>query len=104
MLSHHDSKKGITPSNKDKQVKKSTQRDKRRYAEQLAEEAEAEAVYKITGKLRGDHNTNQDIPVKASDGTNITAEMLKAEEQVTPEILSKAYGKVSPSQMNGEQD
>ena len=59
MLSHHDSRKGITSSNKDKQVKKSTQRDKTRYAEQLAEEAEAavqrkdlKTVYKITRKLK----------------------------------------------------
>ena len=55
----------------DKQVKKSARRDKRRYAEELAEEAEAavqrkdlKTVYKITRKLRGDHNTNQDMQLK----------------------------------------
>ena len=66
MLSHHDSRKGITPSNKDKQVKKS----RGGIAEQLAEDSLQDHRKAIEG-------TKQDIPVKASDGTNITEERAK---------------------------
>ena len=43
---------------------------------------------------------------KAPGVDGVCPEMLKVEEQVAPEFLgkSKAYGKVSPPQMNGEQD
>ena len=95
----------------------------------IAEEAEAavakegpeDSVNKITRKLRRDHNTNQDIPVKhlmeqtslkkgqinldkwkeqaikklkngkAPGADGVCPEMLKAEEQVTPEILREIF-------------
>lgn len=69
---------------KDRQVKTSARRDKRQYTEKLADEAEAAAerkdmktVYMITKKLRGDRGQNQDLPLKASDGTLITEEQAK---------------------------
>ena len=71
---------------KDREVKTSARRDKRRYVEKLAEEAERAAemkdmktVYMTTRKLRGDRGYNQDIPVKAEDGTPITEELAKLE-------------------------
>lgn len=36
-------------------------------------------VYQITKKLRGDHGPNQDLPVKAEDGSAITEEKAKLE-------------------------
>ncbi|KAK3515953.1 hypothetical protein QTP86_004679, partial [Hemibagrus guttatus] len=69
---------------KDREVKTSTRRDKRRHIEQLAEDAERAAeqkdmktVYMTTKKLRGDRGQNQDIPVRAKDGTPITEEYAK---------------------------
>ncbi|KAK3517624.1 hypothetical protein QTP70_013436 [Hemibagrus guttatus] len=71
---------------KDREVKTSTRRDKRRHIEQLAEDAERAAeqkdmktVYMTTKKLRGDRGQNQDIPVRAKDGTPITEEYAKLE-------------------------
>ena len=71
---------------KDKQVKTSVRRNKRQYVERLATEAEAAAepkdmktVYQITRKLRGDRGQNQDLTVKAKDGSAITEEKTKLE-------------------------
>jgi hypothetical protein len=69
---------------KDREVTNSARHDKRQYKEQLVEGAERAAeqkdmktVYMTTKKLRGDRRQNQDIPVKAEDGTPITEERAK---------------------------
>lgn len=69
---------------KDKEVKKSARRNKRCYTDKPAEKAHQTAeikdmktVYHIIKKLRGDHDPNQDLPVKAEDGSAITEEMAK---------------------------
>ena len=66
---------------KDKIVKNSARKDKRKYTEDLAKEAEEAAhqndmktVYQITRKLKGDFGQNCDRPVKDEDGTTLTSE------------------------------
>lgn len=67
-------------------MKKSARRDKRCYTDKLAEKTQRAAeikdmktVYQITKKLRGDHGPNQDLPVKAEDGSAITEGRAKQE-------------------------
>lgn len=71
---------------KDKEVKKSARIDKRTYTDKLAQRAQRAAemkdmktVYQITKKLRGDLGPNQDLPVKAEDGSAITEEKANIE-------------------------
>ena len=67
-------------SNKDKDVKRSTRKDKRDFVENLAEQAEAAAMqgdmktlYEVTRKLTKKNN-NQDRPIKDKEGNTITKE------------------------------
>lgn len=64
-------------------MKKSARRDKRSYTDKLAHRAaeikDIKTVYQIMKKLRGDHGLNQDLPVKAGDGSAITEEKTKLE-------------------------
>ncbi|KAH3884615.1 hypothetical protein DPMN_008598 [Dreissena polymorpha] len=62
-------------------VKTSARRDKRRYIDRLAEEAETAAehndmktVYRNTRKLKGDYGQHHDLPVRAENGTHVTVE------------------------------
>ncbi|XP_052231603.1 uncharacterized protein LOC127845002 [Dreissena polymorpha] len=68
-------------SEKDNVVKTLARRDKRRYIERLAEEAETAAehndmktVYQNAMNLKGDYGKNHDLPVRAEDGTHVTVE------------------------------
>ncbi|XP_052271877.1 uncharacterized protein LOC127872590 [Dreissena polymorpha] len=69
-------------SEKDKVTRQEiNRRDKRRYIERLAEEAETAAehndmktVYQNTKKLKGDYGQHHDHPVRAVDGTHVTLE------------------------------
>ena len=67
-------------SAKDKQVKSHARNDKRRFTENLATKAEEAArkkdmktLYQISKRLRGDTGANQEVPVKAADGTVLTS-------------------------------
>ena len=69
-----------------RQVMTSAKRDKRHHVERFTKDAEAatgrnymKTVYQITGKLRGDRGQNQDLIVKAKDGSTITEEKAKIE-------------------------
>ncbi|GFR97313.1 craniofacial development protein 2 [Elysia marginata] len=71
---------------KDIEVKRSACKDQRNYKETFAQVAQNAAelgdmksVYAITKKLRRDRGINQEIPVKAEVGTNITDEKRKLE-------------------------
>ena len=70
---------------KEKEIKTSARRDKRNRIEKPAEKAEEAAnkgdiatLYKITRSLSG-KKINQELPVKAADGTPITEEKAKLE-------------------------
>ena len=49
------------------------------YAETAAERRDMKTVYQITRKLHGDRGQNQDLIVKAKDGSTITEEKAKLE-------------------------
>ncbi|XP_052233243.1 uncharacterized protein LOC127846107 [Dreissena polymorpha] len=82
-------------SKKDKVVKTSARRDKRRYIDRLVEEAETAAehndmwtVYQNTRKLKGDYGQHNALPVRAEDGTHVTLEeeKLKRCEEAPTEL------------------
>ena len=89
---------------KDKQIRTSARRDKRRYMERLATEAEAAAerkdmktVYRITRKLCGDGGQSQDLTVKAKDGSTITEE--KATLERSGEHSQQLINRFDPPKM-----
>ncbi|XP_062614538.1 uncharacterized protein LOC134276298 [Saccostrea cucullata] len=98
---------------KDREVKTSARKDRRHYTEQLAKDAQEAAerkdmktVYQIRKKLRGDHGPNQDLPVKAEDGSAITEELAKLESwrEHLENILNRPDSPILPDIDEAETD
>lgn len=94
-------------------MKKSARIDKCTYTDKLAERAQRAAemkdmktVYQITKKLRGDHGPNQDLPVKAEDGSAITEEKAKLERwrEHFEKILNRLDPPITPDIDEAETD
>lgn len=63
-------------------------------------------VYQIKKKLRGDHGPNQDLPVKAEDGSAITEEKAKLERwrEHYEKILNRPDPPITPDISETETD